>query len=289
MLRVVTSTPAGTLGAAALAIGIQIESLAYMPGVALSVAATSLVGQALGAWQVAQAWRRGHAALFVGLVVMSSVGLVLFVGAPLWIRLFEPSGNAVVVRAGISYLRINALSQPVLAVFMVLSGALRGAGDTRPALFGTFVGRWLVGLPVAWLLALHTPLGVDGAWWSMVAGVLVQALWVARRWLRGAWPEVALARQPLYRWHLRGLGRHERDRFLDGVRRPLLALGGSRELVDPEGVLYLLPDAQRVRIGFRPEPSVLEGLEAFRRFADPHALEGHPGTAAPPSGRGPRS
>jgi putative MATE family efflux protein len=280
LLRIVTSTAAGTLGAAALAIGIQIESLAYMPGVALSVAATSLVGQALGAWQVAQAWRRGHAALFVGLAVMSSVGLVLFLGAPLWIRLFEPSGNAVVVRAGISYLRINALSQPVLAMFMVLSGALRGAGDTRPALWGTFVGRWLVGLPVAWLLALHTPLGVDGAWWSMVAGVLVQAVWVAQRWLRGAWPDVALARQPLFQRHLRGLAARQRERFLDGVRRPLLALRGSRELVDAEGVLYLLPDARRVRIAFRPEPGVLEGFEALQQFGDPRALDAPTAPAA---------
>ncbi len=272
LLRVVTSTPAGTLGAAALAIGIQIESLAYMPGVALSVAATSLVGRALGAWQVAQAWRRGHAALFVGLAVMSSVGLVLLIGAPLWIRAFEPSGNPVVIRAGISYLRINALAQPVLAVFMVLSGALRGAGDTRPALWGTFTGRWLVTLPVAWLLALHTPLGVDGAWWAMAAGTLVQAAWVARRWFAGGWPDVALARQLLFRRHLIGLAGEQRHRFLEGVRRPLLAVAGSRELVDEAGAVYRVAGHAPVRIAFAPDPHVLEGLDTLERVAGAGAL-----------------
>lgn len=283
LLRIVTSTPAGTLGAAALAIGIQIESLAYMPGIALSVAATSLVGQALGAWQVAQAWRRGHAALLVGIAVMASVGLALFLGAPLWIRLFEPSGNAVVVGAGIDYLRINGLAQPILAVSMVLAGALRGAGDTRPALWGTLVGRWLVSLPVAWLLALHTRLGVDGAWWAMAAGMLVQAAWLVPRWLRGGWSRVALQRQRIYALHLRRLPPRSLERFLDAVRAPLLALPGSRELVDESGAAYVLADGRRVAVRFGADVSVVEGLETLR------SVRGSaPGTGAAAAIAGPR-
>lgn len=263
LLRVVTSSPAGTLGAAALAIGIQIESLAYMPGVAISVAATSLVGQALGAWQAGLARRRGVAALAFGLVVMASIGVVLFVGAPWWIAAFEPGGNAVVVGAGVAYLRINAAALPVLAVFMVLSGGLRGAGDTGPGLRGTFVGRWLVTLPAAWWLALHTPLGVTGAWWAMAAGTLVQALWVARRWLSGQWVEVALRRQRIFQLHLRDLAPATRVRFLDNVRGPLLALPGSRELVDDHGVAYLLADGRRIDVHFDPEPRVAGDADAL--------------------------
>ncbi len=263
LLRVVTSSPAGTLGAAALAIGIQIESLAYMPGVAISVAATSLVGQALGAWQAGLARRRGAAALVFGLVVMGSIGVVLFVGAPWWIALFEPARNAVVVGSGVAYLRINAAALPVLAVFMVLSGGLRGAGDTRPGLVGTFVGRWLVTLPAAWWLALHTPLGVTGAWLAMAAGTLVQALWVGQRWLSGRWLEVALRRQRIFQLHLRDLAPTTRVRFLDNVRGPLLALPGSRELVDEHGVAYLLADGRRVDVHFDPEPRVASGADAL--------------------------
>ena len=60
LVRIVTSTAAGSYGAAALAIGLQIESLAFMPGLAVNIAATSLVGQSLGAWQVTEARKRGR-------------------------------------------------------------------------------------------------------------------------------------------------------------------------------------------------------------------------------------
>ncbi len=250
LLRIVTSTPAGTFGAAALAIGIQIESLAYMPGVAVSVAATSLVGRALGAWQVDEAWRRTRAALTLALAVMTSVAVVLFVGAPWWLRLFDPSSQATVIRAGVAYLRINALGQPALAYFMVMSGALRGAGDTRPALAATLAARWGVTLPLAAFLALASPLGVTGAWWAMTAGVVVQAAWVTIRWRSGAWIAVALASQRLYRLHLARLPEAERARFLAHVRAPLLARPGSREEVDARGVRYRLAEGEEVAVVF---------------------------------------
>ena len=81
-MRIVTSTAAGTYGAAALAIGLQVESLAFMPGLAISVAATSLVGQALGAWQVEEARAEGNVALALGVLVMSAIAVPLFVFAP---------------------------------------------------------------------------------------------------------------------------------------------------------------------------------------------------------------
>ena len=71
VLGIVTSTEVGTYGAAALTIGFQVESLVFMPGLALSVAATSLVGQALGAWQPQEARLRGNMTVISGLVVMT--------------------------------------------------------------------------------------------------------------------------------------------------------------------------------------------------------------------------
>lgn len=256
LLRIVTSTPAGTLGAAALAIGIQIESLAFMPGVALSVAATSLVGRALGAWQVEEARRRAHASLVLGLAVMSTVGASLLLFAPQWMHLFEPGGDPTVIRAGVAYLRINALAQPVLAFFMVLSDALRGAGDTRPAFLGTLVGRWLVTLPLAAALALASPLGVAGAWWAMAAGTAVQAVWVTARWRSGRWVAVALRGQRLYRTHLARVAEASRRRFLDEVRAPLLATPGSSERVHPDGVDYRWRDGAVLHVRFAPEPQL---------------------------------
>jgi putative MATE family efflux protein len=238
VVRAVTATPSGSYGAAAMAIGLQVEGFAFMPGVALSVAATSLVGQALGAWQLQQAWRAGHAALALALVLMGTIGALLILFAEPLIRVFEPSAHPIVVADGVAYLRVNGAVQPILALFMVLNGALRGAGDTRAGLIGTVVGRWGVVVPLAWLLGVAGGWGTVGVWWALFVGVSVQATWVALRWWRGRWIEVALRRSELWRAHLQYLDEAERRAFLEEVRAPTMAEAGTREVVDVEGVRY---------------------------------------------------
>ena len=252
VLRIVTSTAAGTYGAAALAIGLQIESLAFMPGLAISVAATSLVGQALGAWQVEEARAEGNVAVALGALVMSAIAVPLFIFAPALVRLFEPSAHPTVVGAGTSYIRINMLAQPILAFAMVLNGALRGAGDTRPGLVGTIIGRGIVVVPLAYLLALPLGFGVAGVWWALFAGTTVQAFYVLVRWRRGRWVGVALRKTPLYRLHLRGLPEEAQARFLETVRTPLMGQGDATEEVSPAGVVYTTPQAV-VRVAFAGE------------------------------------
>jgi putative MATE family efflux protein len=258
VLRIVTSTAAGTYGASALAIGLQIESLAFMPGLAVSVAATSLVGHSLGAWQVKDARERGNAAVALAALIMGSLGAVLWYFAPQLVRLFDPTAHPTVVAAGTSYLRINALSQPILAVAMVLNGALRGAGDTRPGLVGTLIGRWLVVVPLAYLLAFTLDMGVDGVWWALFAGTVVQAGHVSARWLGGRWSEVGLRKSRLYRLHLRFLPDELQRRYLDEVKTPLMAAGTTRERVEEDGVVYQLPEGT-VKLVFSESYRVVAG------------------------------
>jgi putative MATE family efflux protein len=238
VVRAVTATPSGPYGAAALAIGLQVEGFAFMPGVALSVAATSLVGQALGAWQPRQAWRAGHAALVLAIGLMGTVGALLFVFAEPLIRAFDPSAHPIVLADGAAYLRVNGAVQPILAVFMVLNGALRGAGDARAGLLGTVVGRWGVVVPLAWLLGVVAAWGTLGVWWAFFIGISVQAGWVGLRWRSGAWIDVALRRSLVWRSHLHRLPEAERRAFLDDVRTPAMAQDGTREFVGDDGVHY---------------------------------------------------
>ncbi len=239
VIRIVTSTAAGTFGAAALAIGLQIESLAFMPGLAINVAATSLVGQSLGAWQVDQAKARGNAAILLGVLVMTLIGVPLLLFAPALVRLFDPSAQETVVAAGSSYLRVNGLALPILAVAMVVNGALRGAGDTRPGLVGNILGRWLTVVPLAYLLAHGLNFGVTGVWWSLAAGTTVSALYVLRRWRSGEWLGVALKQTPLYRHHLKGQPPAVQQAFLREVRAPFMAQGATEHVV-AAGVSYRL-------------------------------------------------
>jgi hypothetical protein len=219
---------------------LQIESLAFMPGLAISVAATSLVGQALGAWQLDEARRRGNAAIALGMVVMSVLATPLIIFAPTLVRLFDPSAHPVVIEAGTSYLRINALSMPILAIAMVTNGALRGAGDTKPGLIANLLGRWLTVVPLAALFGLTLGWGAVGVWWALVIGTTVSALYVLWRWRSRRWAEVALHKSKLYRFHLKTLPQERQQYYLQDVRSPLMALDGVTEHVDEEGVRYRL-------------------------------------------------
>lgn len=275
VIRIVTSTAAGTFGAAALAIGLQIESLAFMPGLAISVAATSLVGQSLGAWQVEEAKARGNAAILLGVFVMTLLGIPLLIFAPSIVRLFDPSAHPTVVAAGSSYLRVNGLALPILAVAMVVNGALRGAGDTRPGLFGNILGRWLTVVPLAYMLAITFKVGVTGVWWSLAAGTTVSAVYVLARWRSENWVGVALKQTPLYRHHLKRQPSEVRQAFLQQVRTPLLAKGAI-EHAEAGGVTYRL-EGENVHVHFGEQ-----GFEVETR-SEPAATPHLPPARAQPS------
>jgi putative MATE family efflux protein len=242
VLRIISSTAAGTYGITALAIGFQIASLSFMPGLAMSIAATSLVGQALGAWQVKEAHLRGTVAIVLGIVVMSSIAVPLIVFARQLVLLFEPSAHPTVVAAGTSYLRIVSIAQPILAIAMVTNGTLRGAGDTRPGLIGTFVGRWLIVVPLAYLLALTLDIGVVGVWWALVAGTVFQAGYVLFRWQSRRWVRIALHKTEIYRSHLHALNESVREQYLSEVRSRLMAQPLASEHVTPDGVTYQMEE-----------------------------------------------
>ncbi len=167
----------GTQAFAAHQISLQVESLSYMPGFGFAVAATTLVGQGLGARDPARARGDGRLAQRLAIAVMACMGVIFFLFPAQIIGIFI--NDPQVVQAGIWPLRLVAFSQPALATSMVLGGALRGAGDTRTTLLITGGGLWLVRLPLAWLLAPR--LGLIGAWIGMVSDLFVRGALV---WLR---------------------------------------------------------------------------------------------------------
>ncbi len=239
VIRIVTATAAGTLGASALAVGLQVESLAFMPGLAISIAATSVVGQALGAWRRHDSRRRGDAAILLGMGVMTAIAIPLVIFAPQVMRLFDPSANEVLHAAGTSYIRINGLVLPFLAYAMIANGALRGAGDTTPGMWGAILSRWIIVVPLAWFLALRLGMGVEGVWWALAAGTVFQAVFVFINWQSPRWVRIYLEKSRLYRLHLSRLGDEEMHTFLDNVKTPLMHAGAS-ERITPDDVRYRL-------------------------------------------------
>jgi len=193
----------GELAAAAHGIAIRIESIAFLSGAAFQVAATTLAGQFLGADDPRRAGRSVLMALLVGGGMMSAAGVIFFTCAEPLAGLFVRSGQLDVARQAAPLLRTVAVGMPALALTMILSGALRGAGDTRWPLGINLVGFLVVRIPGAYWLAfeqLLVPgaggtlagwgLGVVGAWYAMVIDLHVRAALVGYRFLHGGWKRV---------------------------------------------------------------------------------------------------
>jgi Na+-driven multidrug efflux pump len=175
---------------AAHGVAIRIESLAYLPGYAFEIAAATLVGQYLGASDYRRAGRSVLVACAASCALLTVVGLVFFFAAPLLVGLFLSSEQTGVAAIAPSLLRIVAVAMPALALMQVLTGALRGAGDTRWPLAFTFLGFLGIRLPVAYLLVLVWHWGVTGAWYAMVADLLVRCALICFRFTHGGWKRV---------------------------------------------------------------------------------------------------
>jgi putative MATE family efflux protein len=190
-LWVVTNSAAAAVGrqanVAAYSVGIQSEAFSFMPALALAIVATTLVGQAQGAGDSAEAERRGWVTGIIGVVAMSLVGLVFFIFAPQIIAVFNTAGDRLVTEAGVAYLRINALAEPFLALAIVMRGALDGAGDTRPPLYYTIFSQWLIRLPLSYALVMLTGVGISGAWYAMAFSTGIQGVLTANRFRSNKW------------------------------------------------------------------------------------------------------
>jgi Na+-driven multidrug efflux pump len=158
-----------------------------MPLMALGLAVAAIVGQNLGAKQVDRAVKAGWQVTGIGMAMMVVLGASLFFGADFLAH--HMSQDPITIDYTRSYLRINAWSEPMLAIAMVLGGALQGAGDTRTPMWFSLITNWLLRLPLAWLLSISLNYGPPGAWLSMAISISCNALLTAawynsRRWVK---------------------------------------------------------------------------------------------------------
>ena len=178
----------GSAGVAALQIGMRAEALAFMPGFGYSVAAAALVGQSLGARDVKRAEQCGWAATLQAILVMSTMAVLFFTFADPISRTFTK--DPAVQSLGADYLRINAFCEPFLAMGMVLTGALQGAGDTLRPTYITFFTMWVVRMPVAWWLMFPLHLNTHGAWLSMTTATTLGGLMSVALFRSGRWKQI---------------------------------------------------------------------------------------------------
>lgn len=175
----------GTLNYAAHKIASTAESFSFNFGFAFSIAATALVGQKLGENDHKGAEKNAYACTFFALSIMSLMGVFFFIFPQILISLFTKDME--VKKLAISALKIVSICQPFLAVSMVLSGALRGAGATKTVLFITFLGIFLIRIPTTYLFLNVLKTGLLGAWVVMSIDLSFRCLVSYLIFKRGKW------------------------------------------------------------------------------------------------------
>lgn len=176
----------GRIGAAAMAghqVAINIASLTFMVPMGVSVSASVLVGNAIGAGDPARARRAAIAALGLGTAVMIVTGITLSVFPAALARVYSFDPQVIAMTAAL--LPIAGVFQVFDGLQVVAIGVLRGIGDTRTPMIVNVIGFWMLGLPLSLGLAFKMGLGPQGLWWGLAAGLAVVALvLIARVWFQ---------------------------------------------------------------------------------------------------------
>ncbi len=178
-------SPLGTIAIAANSFAVTAESFCYMPGYGVQAAATTLVGQCVGAGQKQLSRRMAWITMGLGVSVMTIGGVLMYIAAPAMIGVLTP--NEEIRNLGAAVLRIEAFAEPFYAASIVASGALRGAGDTLVPSCMNFASMWCVRIPLAAILAPRV--GLYGVWIAMCVelcfrGILFTTRLKRERWMR---------------------------------------------------------------------------------------------------------
>ena len=175
--------PLGNFAIAANSFAVTAESLCYMPGYGIGDAATTLVGQSVGARRkdVCQSFAR--MAVGIGMAVMAFMGLLMYIFAPEMIGILSPVPE---IRAlGTQVLRIEAFAEPFFAASIVTYSVCIGAGDTAIPSFINLGSMWFVRLTLAATLA---PIyGLPGVWFAMATELTIRGIMFLIRLFRGKW------------------------------------------------------------------------------------------------------
>ncbi len=183
LVRIVSLFGAPAL--AAYTIGIRIIIFAILPSWGLSNAAATLVGQNLGAGHPDRARKAVYRTGLWNMLFLGSVGLVFIAFAPAIIGLFTK--DPAVVGDAIHCLRIFSCGNIAFAYGMVMLQAFNGAGDTLTPTYVNLFGFWMLEIPLAWWLAMHTAMRVNGVFVAVVVAQTVVVLISIVLFRRGRW------------------------------------------------------------------------------------------------------
>lgn len=182
-----------TFGSQVLAgytLALRVVMFTLLPSFGLGNAAATLVGQSLGAGDPARGERAVWRAAYYNLIFLGSVGLVLFFGPEMILRLFTT--NPVLVAEGSRCLRIVAVGYPLYALAMVFSQAFNGAGNSKTPTRINLVCFWLFEIPLAFVLTRWVGVGSWGVYVAIPLAFSAMAVSSVVLFRRGTWKTVKI-------------------------------------------------------------------------------------------------
>ncbi len=179
----------GTEPYAAYGIGVQILALSFVVGFGFSIAASTHVGQRLGAGEPRAAEESGWHAMRLAVLSMVVLGAaVIALAEPLASFMIE---DPEVVRLTVVFIYILGACQPLMAIEFTLGGALRGAGDTRFPLYTVLTG--LIGVRVVLsAIAAAAGLAVEWIFAALIADYVVKCSMLVTRFRGGRWKAIRI-------------------------------------------------------------------------------------------------
>ena len=175
--------PLGTIAIAAHSLAITVESLCYMPGFGIAEAATTLVGQGIGAGQKLLTRSFAYMSVGLGIAVMTFMGMLMWIFAPELMAIMSPVEE--VIAQGTQVLRIEAWVEPLFAAAIVANGVFIGAGDTIIPAIMSLASMWAVRLTLAATLA--PKYGLKGVWTAMAIELSFRGSIFLVRLFKGGW------------------------------------------------------------------------------------------------------
>lgn len=180
----------GTVVYAAHQIAISILGLSFQPGQAFGIAASSLIGRSLGAKEFSKAEAYANETRRLGSMISTFMALIFFFFGPQIVGLYSKDPN--IIESSSMALKIIALVQPFQSSQLILTGGLRGAGDTFWPMAGTFVGVILIRVVLSHVFVNVMGFGLTGAWLAVLVDQFVRWLFVYARFRTGHWKYIKI-------------------------------------------------------------------------------------------------
>lgn len=180
----------GTVAYATHQICINIMNLSFTPGQAFGIAASTLTGRSLGENDPDKAERYIKSCSNIGALISAIMGVVFFFLGTFIAGLYTKNQD-VVIEAG-KILKLMAFIQPFQGSQLILSGGLRGAGDTVSTLISTFIGVLVIRIVLSYLFVIVMSMGLMGAWLSVLIDQAIRWIMIQIRFRTNKWKYVTI-------------------------------------------------------------------------------------------------